>query len=89
MSEAFAVNRRKLSWFSHVCRHDTLPKIILQGTLDSSRCRERPDKSWKEWTGQSMLKLLRIANDRSRWAAVTAEASVGVPEQRLGVARLS
>ena len=24
------VKRRKLSWFGHVCRHDTLPKIILE-----------------------------------------------------------
>ena len=23
------VKRLKLSWFGHVCRHDTLPKIIL------------------------------------------------------------
>ena len=32
----FTVNRRKLSWFGHVCRHDTLLKIIplVQGTVD-------------------------------------------------------
>ena len=30
----------------------------------------------KEWTGQSMSSLLLIADDRSRWAAITAEASV-------------
>ena len=28
------VKRRKLSWFAHVCRHGTLPKIILHGTVD-------------------------------------------------------
>ena len=62
------VKRRKLSWFGHVCRHDTLPMIILQGTVDGSRRRARPRKSWKdnikEWTGQSMSSLLRIADDR-------------------------
>ena len=53
------VKRRKLSWFNHVCRHDTLPKIIRQGTVDG-RCRkDRQCKSWKdnikkEWTGQSI-----------------------------------
>ena len=26
------VKRPKLSWFGPVCRHDTLPKIILQGS---------------------------------------------------------
>ena len=25
------VKHRKLSWFGHVCRHDILPKIILDG----------------------------------------------------------
>ena len=52
------VKRRKLSWFGHVCRHDTLPKIILQGSVDGKRRRGRPRKSWKdnikEWKGQSM-----------------------------------
>ena len=38
------VKRRKLSWFDHVCHHDTLPKIILHGCVDTI----------KEWTGQSM-----------------------------------
>ena len=50
--------RCKLSWFGHVCRNDTLPKITLQGTVDGSRRRGRPRKSLegniKEWTGQSM-----------------------------------
>ena len=29
------VQCRKLSWFGHVCRHDTLPMTILQGTVDA------------------------------------------------------
>ena len=44
----------KLSWFGHVCRLDTLQKIILQRTVDGIRRRGRPGKSWKEWPGQSM-----------------------------------
>ena len=39
----------------------------------------------KEWTGQSLSSLLHIADNRSRWAAITTEASVGVPQRRLGV----
>ena len=39
------VNRRKLSWFGHICRHDTLPKILQQGTVDGSRRRGRLRKS--------------------------------------------
>ena len=61
------------------CRHDTLPKIILQGSMDGRRRRGRSRKSWKdnikEWMGQSMS-LLHITDDRSRWAAITASAEL-------------
>ena len=42
------VKRRKLSWFGHVCRHDTVPKIILQGAVDGNTRRERPRKSRRD-----------------------------------------
>ena len=87
------VRRRKLSSFSHVCHYDTLPKIILQGTVDGSCRRGRLHKSWKdnimEWTGQSMSSLLHIGNDRGRWSVIAVDASVGVPQQRLGVTGIS
>ena len=54
--------------------------IILQGAVDCSHRRGRPRKSRKdnvkEWTGQSMSSLLRIADDSGRWAVVAADASV-------------
>ena len=28
-----AIRRRRLSWFGHICQHDTLPKTILQRTM--------------------------------------------------------
>ena len=31
------VKRRKLAWFGHVTRHDSLSKTILQGTLEGGR----------------------------------------------------
>ena len=70
----FTVNRLKLSWFSQVCRHDTLPQIILEQWIVGVA-----EEGIKEWTGQSMLPFLRIADDRSRSAVITAEASVIVP----------
>ena len=39
------VKRRKLSWFGRLGRHDTLPKFMLQGTVDGRRHRGRPRKS--------------------------------------------
>ena len=83
--------RKKLSWFGHVC-HDTLPKIIIQRTVDGSR-RGRPHKSCKdnnkEWTGQPVSSLLRLADDRGRWTVAAASTSVGVPQRRLGVTGIS
>ena len=83
------VKRRELSWFGHVCRHDSLSKIILQGTVDERRRKGRPRKSWKDYikecTGQSTSSLVRVAEDKRQWAAIIAEASVGVTQRRLGV----
>ena len=42
------------------------------------------------WTGQSMLSLLCIADDRGRWAVIEADgADGGVPQRRLGVTGIS
>ncbi|GFS00135.1 endonuclease-reverse transcriptase [Elysia marginata] len=35
------VKRRKLAWFGHVTRHDSLSKTILQGTVEGKRRRGR------------------------------------------------
>ena len=80
------VKHRKLSWFGYVCRH-ALPKIILQGTVDGRRGRPRKSRkvNIKVLTGQSMSPLLRIADDRGRWAIIAADASVGVPPTMPGL----
>ena len=48
------VKRRKLAWFGHISRHNSLAKTVLQGTLDGGRKRGRQVKCWannlKEWT---------------------------------------
>ena len=38
------VKRRKLGWFSQITRHDSLPKTILQGTLEGGGRRGRQKK---------------------------------------------
>ncbi|KAL8611432.1 hypothetical protein ACOMHN_014487 [Nucella lapillus] len=35
------VKRRKLTWFGHVNRHDSLAQTILQGTVEGERRRRR------------------------------------------------
>ena len=67
-------NQRQLSWFGHVCHHDTLAKIALNGTLaDGRRRRGQPRKSWKdnikEWRCQSMSSLLCNADGCGRWGS--------------------
>ena len=61
----------------------------MEQWMDGMYRRKRPRKSRKdnikEWTGQSISSLLRVAEDERRWATITSDASVGVPQRRLGV----
>ena len=88
MTGTFIVNRQD-SLVRKCLSSQYAGKIILQGTDDGSRPRGRPRKSWREnireRTGHSLSSLLRIADDRSRWATIAADASVGVTQRRLGV----
>ena len=42
------VKRRKLAWFGHVTRHDSLSRTILQGTLEGGRRCVRQRKCWMD-----------------------------------------
>ena len=74
------MRRRKLAWFGHVTRHNSLAKTILQGSVHGQRKRGRPRKAWfdniKEWTGQPLSNLLRTSELREEWRSVTAKACV-------------
>lgn len=79
------VKRRKLAWFGHVTRHNTLSKNILQGTLEGGRRRGRQRKSWvenvKEWTGLELPDLLATAQKRSQWRTLSAAAALQSPQR--------
>ena len=79
------VKRRKLAWFGHVTRHNSLCKTILQGTLEGGRRRGRQKKSWmqnvKEWTGLPMDELLTTAADRPGWRRISAASSLMSPRR--------
>ena len=66
-----AVKRRKLAWFGHVTRHNSLSKTILQGALEGGKC-------WmdnvKEWTSLPMPELLTRASCRKDWKKISAES---------------
>ena len=73
------VKRRKLKWFGHVTRHDSLSKTIMQGTVAGGRRRGRQRKSWgdniKEWTAMTTPELLRAANTRTEWRKKSVSAA--------------
>ena len=80
------VKRRKLAWFGHTTRHDSLCKTVLQGTVDGGRRRGRQRKSWmcniKEWTSLPMPELLATAEDRSTWRKMAVSSSRKSPLRR-------
>ena len=82
------VRRRKLAWFGHVTRHNTLSKTILQGTVEGGRRKGRPRKSWTEdikvWTQAEMPALLEKASDRHRWRRLSSTASSCPPHDPVG-----
>lgn len=80
------VKRRKLNWFGHTIRHDSLSKTILQGTVEGSRRRGRPKKNWthniKEWTDLDFQDLLVAAKQRERWRKISYVAANRQSPQR-------
>ena len=77
------VKRRKLAWFGHITRHDSLFKTILQGTLEGGRRCGWQRKCWmennKEWTSLPMPELLTRASCRKDWRGISAELSLMPP----------
>ena len=80
------VKRRKLGWYGHMTRHDSLCKTIMQGTIEGGRRRGRQRKAWmdniKEWTGLTMPELLTAANDRPTWRQIARTSSLISPRRR-------
>ena len=72
------VKRRKLEWFGHIIRYNSLSKTILQGTLEGGRRLGRQRKCWKdnikEWTSLPMPELLTRASCRKDWRRISAES---------------
>ena len=65
-----SAKRRKLAWFGHVTRHDSLSETILHGTMEGGRRRGRKSKclidNIKERTYMPMPELLTRASCRKQ-----------------------
>ena len=83
------VKRRKLMWFGHLNRHETLSTTILQGTVEGSRRRGRQKKCWldniKEWTGKPIPTILKATKKREKWRWISSKASCRSPQRSLRI----
>ena len=74
------VKKRKLCYFGHIKRHDTLEKHVLEAKLEGKRRRGRPTRRWtddiRDWTERSAAEAGRVAqNSREDYRRITREAT--------------
>ena len=77
------VKKRKLCWFGHITRHNSLAKTILQGKVDGKRSQGRPRLKWMnnicKWTSNNLEDLLLMTLNRDDWRSFYYHRSVYVP----------
>ena len=65
------IKRSKLSYYGHLCRHDSLSKTSMQGRVEDTRVRGRPKKDWMvniiQWTDKTVGELVKKVKDRNGW----------------------
>ena len=61
------VKNRKLKYFGHIKRHNTLEKTILEGKADGRRRRGRPPRRWEQdiggWLDLSVVKAMHTGTE--------------------------
>ena len=71
------IKERKLRYFGHIKRHQSIKKEILEGRVDGKRGRGRPPRRWeddvKAWSGMSLADCTRAVEDRDVWRSVTRQ----------------
>ena len=72
------VCRRKLTYFGHVMRHNSLQKDIMVGMVPGTRRRGRPRLGWlhnvSEWTRLSLCEAASMAWSRVEWRGLIRAA---------------
>ena len=70
---------RKLSYFGHLKRHDSLEKHILEARLEGKRRKGRPTRRWsediKDWLQMSPIEAGREAQRREVLRRMVREAT--------------
>ena len=71
--------QRKLSYFGHVKRHDSLERTIYEGIIEGKRGRGRPRRRWSqditERLNTTVTEAGRRAQDRSAYRGAVADAT--------------
>ena len=73
------VVQRKLAYFGHVKRHDSLERTIYEGIIEGRRGRGRPRRRWSqditERLNTTVAEAGRRAQDRSAYRGAVADAT--------------
>ena len=81
------IKKRKLKWFGHVTRHQSLAKTIMQGWVSGSRKVGRQKKQWidniLDWTELSFADAVLSAEERYIWRRVSTK-SAKLPNSQAG-----
>ena len=71
-----AIQKRKITYFGHVIKRNTIHRLILEGRLEGKISRGGPRTEWvtniTEWTGMRYEDFVRLAQDREQWRVMTA-----------------
>ena len=71
----YNIKKRKMSFFGHIKRHDSILKQSLEGKLEGKRGKGRPRLAWvdniKKWAGCDMAECTRLTRDRERWQCIS------------------
>ena len=68
------IAERKMKLFGHIVRREGLERQIVEGKMEGKRGCGRPQTFWltdiKQWTGGSIAKSIRQAENRTGWSAL-------------------
>ena len=71
------IKSRKMKFFGHTKRHDSIMKTILEGKAEGTRPQGRPRAQWcdniKQWTGRSLADCTRMTEDRDLWRRASSQ----------------
>lgn len=70
------VKKRKLNYFGHIKRHQTIQKDTLEGKVEGKRGRGRPRLKWEDnikgWTQLNMAECNKMTKEREDWKYIVA-----------------